>query len=162
MLELLPWVKQWHGDDDRYDMPLGEMWAAHIEGELTSLHLTEADLRAWRPSSKKTRGRKPKGDSPKSEVGGRKSKSGARKSTGDGPKSKSGGRKKVTIARDDLIKAFEALYKADSDGVARNDLADQLGISSSAVGKAAKPLLEEGVWVVAKKRPITYAAGVAT
>jgi len=128
MLELLPWVVQWHGDDTRYGTPLGELWTSHLEGLRTALHLSDADLRAWRPP-KKTRGRKSKG----------------------------GGRKKVTIARDDLLDAFAALHEDGAEGVARNDLAEQLGVSSTAVGKAAQPLLDEGVWVVAKKRPLLYA-----
>lgn len=60
MQELLPWVQQWHGDDDRYGTPLGELWRGHLEGLLTSHGLTPEKLRAWRPP-KKTRGRRKKG-----------------------------------------------------------------------------------------------------
>jgi len=60
MQELLPWVQQWHGDDDRYGTPLGELWRGHLEGLMATHELTPEKLRAWRPP-KKTRRRRKKG-----------------------------------------------------------------------------------------------------
>ena len=68
---------------------------------------------------------------------------------------------KASPSRDELNQAFESLDQ-NGEGVTRKDLAEHLSVSGSAVGKAAKPLLDEGIWVVAKKRPITYALGSST
>ena len=64
MRELLPWVVQWHGDDDRYGTPLGPMWTQHIEGLRVSSGLDEDDLTNWRPP-KKRRAAKPRAARPR-------------------------------------------------------------------------------------------------
>jgi hypothetical protein len=59
--EVLPWVRQWHGD---FDPGIGDSPAAVYDGFLTEttnrLHLTDAALTAWRPP-RATRGRRSAG-----------------------------------------------------------------------------------------------------
>ncbi len=59
LLELLPWLKQWHSatsDDYAGDSP-ANYFAGFLDTECRALGLTHDDLRAWRPPEK-TRGRK--------------------------------------------------------------------------------------------------------
>jgi hypothetical protein len=76
LLELLPWLHQWHSapsDDYGGDSP-ASYFSAFLEGQCQELGLTHDDLRAWRPPAK-ARGRaktssapktpKPKADKPK-------------------------------------------------------------------------------------------------
>lgn len=62
VLELLPWVRQWHNEpsDEFGGLRMGEYFADFLAGELAQLGLTEADLRAWRPTKKSRGKRKPK------------------------------------------------------------------------------------------------------
>ena len=61
LLELLPWVKQWHNEpSDEFDgLRLGDYFERFINGECRELGLTHEDLRDWRPADK-GRGRKKK------------------------------------------------------------------------------------------------------
>ena len=54
LLELLPWVKQWHNEPsaEYNDMRLGDFFETFIDGECQTLGLTHDDLRAWRPADK--------------------------------------------------------------------------------------------------------------
>ena len=59
LLELLPWLKQWHGavsDDYAGDSP-ANYYAGFLDGECRAHGLTHDDLRAWRPAAK-VRGKK--------------------------------------------------------------------------------------------------------
>nr|WP_317452591.1 BREX-2 system adenine-specific DNA-methyltransferase PglX [Streptomyces sp. CBMA29] len=58
VLEVMPWVKQWHGEyDAEWEGVPADEYQAYFE-ELRGKHqVSEAELRAWRPE-KKTRGRK--------------------------------------------------------------------------------------------------------
>ena len=58
LLELIPWVKQWHNEPSaEYDgLRMGDYFAQFLDGELRLHSLTPADLRAWRPA-KKSRGK---------------------------------------------------------------------------------------------------------
>jgi hypothetical protein len=132
MVELLPWVQQWHGDDTRYGTPLGPMWAQHIEGERTRLGLSQDALRDWRPP-KKTGGRGRKPGKPKA----------------------------PPLTRERLEAALVAVLADDAvdtaAGVERRVLQSSLGTTAAAVGKAMQPLLDDGAWEVIKKRPMVYA-----
>ncbi|MEU0834504.1 hypothetical protein [Streptomyces sp. NPDC005969] len=57
--EVMPWVKQWHGeyDDEWGDVPADELEAEH-ENQLRKHQVGIEELKGWRPV-KKTRGRKP-------------------------------------------------------------------------------------------------------
>ncbi|WP_063727779.1 BREX-2 system adenine-specific DNA-methyltransferase PglX [Streptomyces sp. RTd22] len=58
VLEVMPWVRQWHGEyDEEWEGVPADEYQAYFE-ELCAKHqVSEAELRAWRPE-KKTRGRK--------------------------------------------------------------------------------------------------------
>ena len=58
LLEVMPWVRQWHGEyDEEWEGVPAEEYQAYFE-ELCAKHqVSEPDLRSWRPE-KKTRGRK--------------------------------------------------------------------------------------------------------
>lgn len=50
LLELLPWLKQWHNAPDAvHGERLGDTYAAFVDDELRALGLTAAEVRAWRP-----------------------------------------------------------------------------------------------------------------
>lgn len=59
LLELLPWIKQWHNEPNaEFDgQKMGDYFAQFLDGECQALGLTHADLEAWRPT-KKTAARK--------------------------------------------------------------------------------------------------------
>jgi hypothetical protein len=65
LAEVLPWVKQWHGEiDDAYGMSPADAYASYLEDQQLKHGLTAEALTAWRPEKKTTRGRKPKPKSP--------------------------------------------------------------------------------------------------
>ncbi|WP_431904558.1 BREX-2 system adenine-specific DNA-methyltransferase PglX [Micromonospora carbonacea] len=55
--EVLPWVRQWHGeiDPDTGESP-ADAYSGFLDERLNDLHLTEADLTGWQPPA--TRGRR--------------------------------------------------------------------------------------------------------
>jgi hypothetical protein len=58
VLELLPWIHQWHSESDPlFGGPPGAFFEGWLDGELASLGVTRDTLRAWRPPTP-TRGRK--------------------------------------------------------------------------------------------------------
>jgi hypothetical protein len=59
LLELLPWIKQWHNEPDaKFDgQRMGDFFAQFLDGECQAQGLTHADLEAWR-ATKKTAARK--------------------------------------------------------------------------------------------------------
>lgn len=54
ILELLPWVKQWHNEPnaDFGGERLGDYFARFVDDECRSLAVSHDDLRAWRPATK--------------------------------------------------------------------------------------------------------------
>ena len=64
VLELLPWLNQWHPEPDPlFGGPPGRFFDAWLDGELASLGVTRDTLRGWRPPVP-TRGRKAKASTP--------------------------------------------------------------------------------------------------
>jgi hypothetical protein len=59
LLELLPWLKQWHGaaSDDYAGVSPAAYYEGFLDEECRKLGLTHENLRAWRPAEK-TRGKK--------------------------------------------------------------------------------------------------------
>jgi hypothetical protein len=52
LLELLPWVRQWHGGiDSEFGEDLGAYYAGFIDGEARALGLTPDQVRAWAPAA---------------------------------------------------------------------------------------------------------------
>lgn len=70
MLELLPWVKQWHNDPDpAYDgLRMGDYFEGFVKGQCDELGVALDDVRTWRPAARtarrggKTASRKPDAD----------------------------------------------------------------------------------------------------
>jgi hypothetical protein len=54
LLELIPWVKQWHNEpsDEFGGLRMGDYFQQFLDGECRQLGLTHDDLRAWRPPRK--------------------------------------------------------------------------------------------------------------
>lgn len=59
LLELLPWVKQWHGEPDTDGTEWGAYFESFVNDEARWLGLTLDQIRAWQPPAS-TRGRKGK------------------------------------------------------------------------------------------------------
>jgi hypothetical protein len=60
LLELMPWIRQWHGEyDAEWDGNPAEEYQAYLDEQRAKHQLTENELRAWRPAAT-TRGRKAK------------------------------------------------------------------------------------------------------
>lgn len=55
LLELIPWVKQWHNEpsDEFGGLRLGEYFETFLDGQCRELGVTREELRAWRPEVKK-------------------------------------------------------------------------------------------------------------
>ena len=50
LLELLPWLKQWHNEiDPDYNQGLGDVFDTFLNSQLATHGLTEYDLRSWAP-----------------------------------------------------------------------------------------------------------------
>jgi hypothetical protein len=67
LLELIPWVSQWHsGPDPVFGLELGPYYADFVDGEARALGLTVDDVRAWKPQRTATRrgGRRRASDKP--------------------------------------------------------------------------------------------------
>jgi hypothetical protein len=59
LLELLPWLKQWHNElDADYGLKMGDYYAGFIEEEARQMGLTLEDIGGWQPPQKKAKGRK--------------------------------------------------------------------------------------------------------
>jgi hypothetical protein len=54
LLELIPWVKQWHNEPSAEfgGLKMGEYFEQFLDGECRQHALTHDDLRAWRPPKK--------------------------------------------------------------------------------------------------------------
>jgi hypothetical protein len=50
VLELLPWIRQWHGGTDPdFGLELGQYYADFVDNESRALGLTASDVRLWKP-----------------------------------------------------------------------------------------------------------------
>ena len=54
LLELIPWIKQWHNEPSQEfeGLRLGDYFHSYLEGECRELGLTVEELRAWRPEAR--------------------------------------------------------------------------------------------------------------
>jgi hypothetical protein len=51
LLELLPWLQQWHNEPDPvHGHPMGDYYRDFVSDEAKSLGFTLDDLRAWKPA----------------------------------------------------------------------------------------------------------------
>jgi hypothetical protein len=59
LIELLPWLKQWHNEvDPEFGMPMGDYFEGFIQEEARQMGKTLDRIRAWEPPKKTTRRRK--------------------------------------------------------------------------------------------------------
>jgi hypothetical protein len=59
LIELLPWLKQWHNDiDPEFGMQMGDYFESFIQDEARQMGQTLAQIKAWEPPKKVTRRRK--------------------------------------------------------------------------------------------------------
>lgn len=59
LLELVPWLKQWHNEmDQTYQMRMGDYFLGYVEGEAKELGLTIQQIRDWTPPQQTTRRRR--------------------------------------------------------------------------------------------------------
>jgi len=50
ILELVPWLKQWHNDlDPTYNLRMGDYYTGFVEGEAKYLEMTVQQIRDWQP-----------------------------------------------------------------------------------------------------------------
>ena len=62
LLELVPWLRQWHNDiDPETGLRMGDYFAGYIEEEARELGLTLDDLRAWTPPDARPAHPRPEG-----------------------------------------------------------------------------------------------------
>ena len=71
LLELIPWVKQWHNEpsDEFGGLRLGDYFETFLDGQCRELGLTRDELRAWRPAGK-AKGTRGKASRPSAEPDG--------------------------------------------------------------------------------------------
>jgi hypothetical protein len=61
LLELLPWLKQWHNDiDPETRVRVGDFYEGFLEEEARRLGKTLSDIRAWTPPKATRAPRKPR------------------------------------------------------------------------------------------------------
>lgn len=56
LLELLPWLKQWHNEPNAEGHRMGDVYSDVIDEECRALGLTREKLREWRPAAGRRRG----------------------------------------------------------------------------------------------------------
>jgi hypothetical protein len=63
LLELVPWLKQWHNDfDPQFQLRMGDYFADFVQERARGLGVTLDDLRGWKPADQ-TPGRRPRAKS---------------------------------------------------------------------------------------------------
>lgn len=51
LLELQPWLEQWHNEiDATYAMGMGDFFKGYLEEEIKALGKTAKEIQAWKPS----------------------------------------------------------------------------------------------------------------
>ena len=134
LLELVPWLKQWHNDPDPNfgGQRLGDYFATFVESEARSLGKSLDDLRAWRPEKKTLR-----------------KKNGA---------TKSGTRRKRApkIEPAALIEAVRTL-NGGPEGVELAALAEHLSATKQTISKLAATLVDTGDLTQTSRRPARFA-----
>ena len=59
LIELLPWLKQWHNElDPTYNLKMGDYIEGFIDDEARQLNLTLEEIQSWEPPAKKGRRRR--------------------------------------------------------------------------------------------------------
>jgi hypothetical protein len=69
LIELLPWLKQWHNEvDAEFGMRMGDYFEGFVQEEARKLGLTLDTIKSWRPPER-LRSRGPKQSKPKADTG---------------------------------------------------------------------------------------------
>jgi len=56
LIELLPWLKQWHNEvDPEFGVPMGDYFEGFLQEESRNLGLTLAEIKAWQPPQRAAR-----------------------------------------------------------------------------------------------------------
>jgi hypothetical protein len=56
LIELLPWLKQWHNDyDAEFGVAMGDYYEGFVQDEARQMGRTVDEARAWQPAEKPTR-----------------------------------------------------------------------------------------------------------
>jgi len=59
LLELLPWLKQWHNElDAQYGQGMGDYFEGFVDEESRALGITHDAIRAWSPLGRPVRARR--------------------------------------------------------------------------------------------------------
>ena len=59
LIELLPWLKQWHNDvDPEFNVPMGDYFEGFIADEARQMDKTIEEIKNWQPPQRTTRRRK--------------------------------------------------------------------------------------------------------
>jgi hypothetical protein len=54
LIELLPWLKQWHNDiDPEYNVPMGDYFEGFVQEEARGLAMTIDEIKGWQPPGRK-------------------------------------------------------------------------------------------------------------
>lgn len=132
LLELVPWLKQWHNEpNDAFGgARAGDAFDGFVNDQAHQLGLTLENLRNWRPAQA-TRGR-------------------AKKAAPE-PKPKAAG-----ITPDAVLEAVQRLADTGDRSVAQTALAEALSVASAAVGKIASALVDQGKLEQVSARPKKY------
>jgi hypothetical protein len=140
MVDLLPWVKQWHGDEGGT-----EDFEAYLADQALALEVTLDDARAYRRPARPTRAaaRPRKAPSPAEAPPAQLSL--------DTPRSR---RTPPAAAGEGLDAALEAVRALDQGaGVGLAELGERLGLAAAGLKKVIDALVEAGRLVERKKRP---------
>ena len=53
LIELLPWLKQWHNEvDPEFGVPMGDYFEGFVQEESRNLGLTLDEIKAWQPAQR--------------------------------------------------------------------------------------------------------------
>jgi hypothetical protein len=68
LIELLPWLKQWHNEvDAEFGYRMGDYYEGFVQDEARQMGRTIDDIRGWQPPAKKTSRKAAKTSSKKKE-----------------------------------------------------------------------------------------------
>jgi hypothetical protein len=134
LAEVLPWVRQWHGEiDARYGASPADIYAGFLDSQLAELQLTADALRTWRPSGRVDVAPLPR--------------SAERRSAGPRPV-----RERRAASAPDPTHVDAVLTAAASGPLSNEQIRDVTGLAAAAARALAQHLVAEGHLVTAGQR----------
>ncbi|WP_437905303.1 BREX-2 system adenine-specific DNA-methyltransferase PglX [Sorangium sp. So ce327] len=147
MVDLLPWVRQWHNEDSE----TADAFDAYVSEQARRIEVSIEEARAYRrPARSGGRGRKAASSAPKAAASGDEQLSLEHPPAGRG-------KKNGEASLDAAVDAVRALDQGS--GVAPATLGERLGLSAAALKKTIDALVESGRLVERKKRPRLVSVG---